>query len=127
MGEDVFSDGYISDDKVARLIHTMRGFKHLLTAYCAIDYMAAATSAMREARNGREVVTAIRFDVAATAHVKLVVYDVLGRQVRVLVDGTREAGTHEVRFEAGTLPSGTYLYRLDTPLGSFTGSMLLLK
>ena len=71
--------------------------------------------------------TTIRFDVAASAHVKLVVYDVLGRQVRVLVDGTREAGTHEVTFEAGTLPSGMYLYRLDTPQGSFTGSMLLQK
>ena len=71
--------------------------------------------------------TTIRFDVAESAYVKLVVYDMLGRQVRVLVDGTREAGTHEVTFEAGTLPSGTYLYRLDTPLGSFTGSMLLLK
>ena len=71
--------------------------------------------------------TTIRFDVAESAYVKLVVYDMLGRQVRVLVDGTRQAGTHEVTFEAGTLPSGTYLYRLDTPLGSFTGSMLLLK
>ena len=71
--------------------------------------------------------TTIRFDVPEAAYVKLVVYDVLGRQVRVLVDGTREAGTHEVTFEASTLPSGMYLYRLDTPAGSFTGSMLLLK
>lgn len=71
--------------------------------------------------------TTIRFDVPQAAYVKLVVYDLLGRQVRVLVDGTRQAGTHEVQFDGGTLPSGQYLYRLDTPQGSFSGSMLLVK
>ena len=59
--------------------------------------------------------------------VRLVIYDVLGRQVRVLVDGTREAGTHEVVFEAGNLPSGTYLVRLVTPAGSFVQTMQLVK
>ena len=51
----------------------------------------------------------------------------LGRQVRVLVDGTREAGTHEVVFDTSDLPSGTYLYRLETPQGSFVRTMLLMK
>ena len=59
--------------------------------------------------------------------VKLVVYDMLSRQVRVLIDGTRAAGTHEVTFEAGDLPSGTYLYRLETPTGSFVQTMQLVK
>ena len=71
--------------------------------------------------------TTIRFGVPESAHVKLVVYDVLGRQVRVLVDGTRKAGTHEVVFEAGNLPSGTYLVRLVTPAGSFVQTMQLMK
>ena len=71
--------------------------------------------------------TTIRFDVAESAYVKLVVYDVLGRQVRVLVDGQRAAGMHEAVFDESTLPSGTYLYRLDTPAGSFVGSMLVVK
>ena len=71
--------------------------------------------------------TTIRFSVPESAQVRLIVYDVLGRQVRVLVDGTREAGTHEVVFEAGNLPSGTYLYRLETPAGSFVQMMQLMK
>ena len=71
--------------------------------------------------------TRIRFSMTESAQVKLVVYDVLGRQVRVLVDGAYKAGTHEVIFEAGDLPSGTYLYRLETPAGSFVQTMLLLK
>ncbi len=59
--------------------------------------------------------------------VRLVVYDVLGRQVRVLLDGTREAGAHEVVFVTDGLPSGTYLYRLETPQGSYARTMLLAK
>jgi len=69
----------------------------------------------------------IRFSLPESAQVRLVVYDVLGRQVRVLVDGTREAGTHEVAFNAEDLPSGMYLYRLETPQGSFVRTMLLAK
>jgi len=71
--------------------------------------------------------TTLRFEVPASAHVKLVVYDLLGRQVRVLVDGTREAGTHEVIFEASNLPSGTYLVQLVTPAGNFVQTMQLVK
>ena len=71
--------------------------------------------------------TTIRFSVPESAQVRLVVHDVLGRQVRVLVDGTRVAGTHEVVFDASDLPSGTYLVRLTTPQGSFVQMMQLVK
>ncbi|MDX1547965.1 MAG: thrombospondin type 3 repeat-containing protein [Rhodothermales bacterium] len=71
--------------------------------------------------------TTIRFGVPEAAFVRLVVYDVLGREVERLVDGRVEAGMHAVSFEAGSLPSGWYLYRLETPAGALTGSMLLMK
>ena len=71
--------------------------------------------------------TRINFAMPETAQVRLVVYDMLGRQVRILVDGVREAGRHEVAFNAGDLASGTYIYRLETPQGSFVKTMLLLK
>ena len=71
--------------------------------------------------------TAIRYSLPEASSVKLVVYNMLGQEVQRLVDGVREAGIHEVIFEAGDLPSGTYLYRLETPNKSFTNKMLLLK
>ncbi len=71
--------------------------------------------------------TAIRFALPESAHVSLVVYNALGQTVAKLVDGGYPAGHHEVQFDAGNLPSGTYLYRLETPAGSFTKTMLLLK
>ncbi len=71
--------------------------------------------------------TTIRFGVPRASQVSLVVYDLLGREVKRLVEGTVEAGMHAATFEARSLPSGWYVYRLDTPEGSFTQTMLLLK
>ncbi len=56
--------------------------------------------------------TVIGFDLPRRSHVTLVVFDILGRQVRRLVDGPMPAGRHEVAFEAADLGSGVYLYRL---------------
>ncbi|MBO6575476.1 MAG: DUF11 domain-containing protein [Rhodothermales bacterium] len=71
--------------------------------------------------------TAITFDLPEASPVRLSVFDLLGREVRVLADGPMAAGRHEVRFEAGDLPSGTYLYRLETSVGSVSRAMSLLK
>ena len=71
--------------------------------------------------------TRISFDLPETSAVRLTVFDLMGRVVEVLADGTLEAGSHEVMFKAANLPSGTYLYRLETPAGSFTQKMQLLK
>ncbi len=48
-------------------------------------------------------------------------------QISVLLNGRREAGTHEVVFEAAGLPSGTYLVRLVTQAGNFVQTMQLMK
>jgi len=57
--------------------------------------------------------TTVPFDLAEAGSVRLAVYDVLGREVAVLVDEARSAGHHEVRFDAANLPGGLYLLRLD--------------
>lgn len=56
LGEDVFSIGRIGDEKANRLIETMRAFVHLMHVFNVTGYRACATSAMREAENGGEVV-----------------------------------------------------------------------
>lgn len=71
--------------------------------------------------------TLIGYALPEAVHVRLSVFDMLGRKVHTLVDGRRPAGIHEVVFEAGNLPSGTYLYRLETPTTTLTHSFLLLK
>ena len=61
-------------------------------------------------------ITMLEHDVEAglDVPVRLAIYDLLGRQVARLVDGTLEAGAHTVEVDAGALPSGVYVYRLDT-------------
>ena len=71
--------------------------------------------------------TTIQYSVAESAHVTVTVYDALGRHIATLVDGVQAPGYHEVAFDAANLPSGTYLYRLESPAGSETKTMLLLK
>jgi len=71
--------------------------------------------------------TTISFSVQEATHIRLSVYDLLGREVELLVDRALEAGQYDASFDAGNLPSGTYLYRLSTPAGTFTQTMVLSK
>lgn len=57
--------------------------------------------------------TTIPFELAESGAVDLRVYDMLGREVAVVVDAVLPAGRHEVNFDATELPSGTYLYRIE--------------
>lgn len=60
LGDDVFLKSVIPPDKVRHLMEAIAGFRHLITAYGALDYLACATSAMREASNGREIAEQVR-------------------------------------------------------------------
>lgn len=71
--------------------------------------------------------TTIRFEVPEAGPVRLVVYDVLGREVTVPAEGVLPAGAHQVTFTAGDLPSGLYFYRLTTAGGSFSKMMTRVK
>jgi hypothetical protein len=71
--------------------------------------------------------TTIRFAIPESGHVRLAVYDMLGREMKVLVNGTLEAGTHAATFDAGNLVSGIYLYRVAAQGQQLTGTMTLLK
>lgn len=71
--------------------------------------------------------TKIRYQVSGVSNVKLVVYDLLGREVSVLVNEKREAGVHEVRFDGTGLSSGVYFYRLTVGDIAATKRLLLLK
>lgn len=71
--------------------------------------------------------TAIGYRMPESGHVRLAVYDLLGRSVAVLVDGVMPAGTHSVRFDASGLSSGMYLYRLETAQTVITRKMTLVK
>ena len=67
--------------------------------------------------------TNIEFDIDTSQQVRLSVFDMMGREVALLVDRVMPAGEHSARFEAGNLPGGAYLYRLS--LGTHVESRIM--
>ncbi len=76
LGEDAFITQNLSTDKVRDLVKTMVAFRNLMDVYHVTKYLACATSAMREATNGAEVIEKIR----EIAHIDL-----------EIIEGQREA------------------------------------
>jgi hypothetical protein len=71
--------------------------------------------------------TEIQFSLPEATDVRLEVFSINGQQVATLASERMSAGTHQLRFDAGNLASGVYLYRLQTPTESITRKMTLLK
>jgi photosystem II stability/assembly factor-like uncharacterized protein len=71
--------------------------------------------------------TKIQFDVPKSSYVKLAVYDMLGREVSSLVNQQLQAGTYEYEFNAATLNSGIYFYKISTDNFSEIKKMILIK
>lgn len=59
LGEQVFDNGIISNDKITEFIKTIQAFKLITEMFHVVELRACATSAMREAKNGKEVVSEI--------------------------------------------------------------------
>jgi hypothetical protein len=72
-------------------------------------------------------ITNIRFQIAEQGLVSIKVYDLLGKEVAILVNGTVQAGHYEVSFNASSLPSGVYLYKLQSANSVEVKKMMLLK
>jgi len=72
-------------------------------------------------------VTRITYSVPYASRVHVTVFDLLGREVATLVNEVKTAGSYSVDFNASSLPSGIYLYKLTAGSNSITKKMLLLK
>lgn len=71
--------------------------------------------------------TVISYQLPTNAFVKLKIYDVLGREIRSLVNGRESAGDHSVVLNADGLPSGVYFYRLEAGNYILTKKLTVLK
>jgi len=71
--------------------------------------------------------TTIEYTLAADTRAVVSVYNILGKQVRTLVNEDQKAGTYRVVFNADGLPSGLYFYKLETPQYSNMKRMVLAK
>jgi hypothetical protein len=72
-------------------------------------------------------VTQIRYTLPVSQFVNISVYDLVGRRLEVLVDGKISSGSHIVNFNAKTLSSGVYVYRLQSDGIDVVRKMTILK
>jgi uncharacterized protein (DUF2141 family) len=71
--------------------------------------------------------TTIDFTLANAGNVSLTVHDLLGRKVAVLLDGHKDAGSHQVRWDASAFPTGVYFCRLHAGSSNAVKTMVLTK
>ncbi|RZL62700.1 MULTISPECIES: exopolyphosphatase [Pedobacter] len=103
LGDDAFLDQHISERKAGDLVKTMSAFKSLMDVYHVSEYLACATSAMREASNGQEIVKLIKAQTDLNLEI---------------IEGQREANIiYANHIEADLDESKTYLY-IDVGGGS---------
>lgn len=103
LGDDAFLDHHLSERKTAELLKTMQAFSNLMDIYKVTDYMAFATSAMREANNGSEVVKLVKE--ASNLDIEI-------------IEGQKEAGIiYASHIEQNIDKSKNYLY-IDVGGGS---------
>ncbi|MBL7127901.1 MAG: T9SS type A sorting domain-containing protein [Ignavibacteria bacterium] len=71
--------------------------------------------------------TSIKFDIPKSSYVKLIVYDILGKEIATLVNEKLGAGSYETNWDGSNYPSGVYFYRLQA--GDFVDvkKMVILK
>lgn len=96
LGFDVFSLGVVSDEKAVKLRRLMKAFRQLMKIYDVTDYRACATSAMRDAKNGKSVIKKILKDTGINIQV---------------IDGQEEARTiYNNHIECMEDRVGNYIY-----------------
>lgn len=69
----------------------------------------------------------LQYTLSKHASVRLVVYDLLGREVKVLIDKIETAGMHSVKFDGSPFPPGIYYARLETPTFQLTKKLVLVR
>jgi hypothetical protein len=72
-------------------------------------------------------VTIINYQLPVSNQVRLVIYDILGREIAVLVNEKLSSGTYEVKWDGSNYPSGMYFYKLITAEYTETRKMVLIK
>src|SRR5690606_20512721 len=71
--------------------------------------------------------TVIPFELTVAGNVTLTVYDVLGREIQVLMKSQLQAGSYNIPFDASHIGSGVFFYTLETNQGKLVRSMTLIR
>lgn len=92
-----------------------------------ISSLAESYSLSQNYPNPFNPVTKIKFSIPSSGNVKISVFDVSGKEVRVLLNERKDVGTYEIDFSGYNLSSGVYFYRIESGEFIETKRMMLVK
>jgi uncharacterized lipoprotein YddW (UPF0748 family) len=122
------SDGSAWSGKI--YFDDLRAVKKFTSATAVTESAAASVTTytlQQNYPNPFNSATMIRFSLPEAQVIELAVYDLLGRQVALLADGSWPAGAHAVSWDATQVPTGVYMYQLRTGRQTLTRRMLLMR
>ena len=92
-----------------------------------IEKVSDAFSLKQNSPNPFNITTTIIFSIPNYSYVSLKIFDNSGKEVRTLVNGDKPSGNYQIEFDASTLPSGVYFYRLQSGDFTETKKLVLLR
>ena len=112
-----------------KIVHANEEFAGLITSVSdqAKSIVPTTANLAQNYPNPFNPTTRIQFSLPQDSDIRLVVFDLLGREIKVLAEGRYTADLHSVTFDGANLASGVYLYQLQAGTQRLTGKMLLLK
>jgi hypothetical protein len=133
-----FNNQLASWNWILRIFDTHTGFQGSLVNWCILLQLKNPVSVTEQNTplkyelsqnypNPFNPVTRISYSIAENTKVKLSVFDILGKEIKTLVNEKQSAGNYEVIFNASDLPSGVYFCQLLTEKFNETKRMILLK
>lgn len=103
--------------------------KYEYSNVCSVDVSSLAEKLILEQNypNPFNPRTVIGYELSTTSHIKISVFDALGKVIADLVDETKPAGKYEAEFDGSKLSSGVYFYQLISDGKILSKQMMLLK
>ena len=130
-GEIYIFGGYSPDYKGSQVpvpyVEVVPSFTAAVNVVSSRSASPSAFTLFQNYPNPFNPTTSISYQVSTSGRVTLKVYDILGRETGILVDRVQAPGKYVVRFDAENLPSGSYIYRLQTDNGIIYRKMVLIK
>jgi hypothetical protein len=111
----VTSMNSVDDAKVGDVIVVTKDGHITVSGECIIPLSTSRNDLAQNKPNPFNPTTLIEYELAEETDYTITLYDALGRNVETVVQGHAKAGKHSVLFDARELPSGTYMYKLETP------------
>jgi hypothetical protein len=125
--QDVYN-GALDEVRFYSIILTADEIKQIYDGSLGIDDRSSTVPALSQNYpNPFNASTTIKYSLTRNTRTEIIVYDLLGHKLATLVDEYRNAGTHEVAWDASEFPAGIYMYQLKTDDFIVSNKMKLIR